>query len=133
MKIDRIAWIGVLATFAIVVLFAARDLSFAFKLESGFGWDLRMLCASFAALSEGKDPYTISNIGGDLPFPYPILTAYSAKFLCPIHAAWPKAYAIIYLLLLVCSCAALTYLLLRNVTETALVAIVSICAFAAFR
>ena len=30
MKIDRIAWIGVLATFAIVVLFAARDLSFAF-------------------------------------------------------------------------------------------------------
>src|SRR5262249_48105987 len=82
---------------------------------------------------EGKDPYTISNIGGDLPFPYPILTAYSAKFLCPIHAAWPKAYAIIYLLLLVCSCAALTYLLLRNVTETALVAIVSICAFAAFR
>ena len=40
---------------------------------------------------------------------------------------------IIYLLLLVCSCAALTYLLLRNVIETALVAIVSICAFDAFR
>ena len=33
MKIDRIAWIGVLATFAIVILFAARDLSFAFKLS----------------------------------------------------------------------------------------------------
>ena len=69
----------------------------------------------------------------DLPFPYPIVTAYPAKFLCPIHAIWPKAYVIIYLLLLVCSCAALTYLLLRNVIETALVAIVSICAFAAFR
>ena len=40
---------------------------------------------------------------------------------------------IIYLLLLVCSCAALTYFLLRNVIETVLVAIVSICAFAAFR
>jgi hypothetical protein len=37
------------------------------------------------------------------------------------------------LLLLVCSCATLTYLLLRNVAETALVAIVSISAFAAFR
>ena len=92
MKIDRIAWIGVLSTFAIAVLFAARDLYrlFAF-FKVGWGWDLRMMCAGFAALSEGKDPYIVANIGGDLPFPYPILTAYPAKFLCPIQAAWPKA------------------------------------------
>ena len=31
MKIDRIAWIGVLATFAIVGLFAARDLSVSLR------------------------------------------------------------------------------------------------------
>jgi Glycosyltransferase family 87 len=131
MKIDRIAWIGVLATFAIAVLLAARDLSFAFFHVGG--WDLRLVCASFAALSEGKDPYMLANIGGRLPFNYGIATAYPATFLCPIQAVWPKAYVIIYLLLLVCSCAALVYFLLRNVPETALVAIVSICAFAAFR
>src|SRR5262245_10610653 len=133
MKRDRIAWIGVFSTFAIAILFAARDLyrSFAF-FKVGWGWDLRMMCAGFAALSEGKDPYVVANIGGDLPFPYPILTAYSATFLCPIQAAWPKAIVLIYLLLLMCSCGALTYFLLRNVTEAALVSIVSICAFGAF-
>jgi Glycosyltransferase family 87 len=137
-KIDRLAWIGVLATFAIAILFAARDLSFAFKHVDG--WDLDQLCAQFAALSEGKDPYIAANIRDYVPSidnpnvaPYPIVAAYPAKFLCPIHAAWPNAYVFIYLLVLVCSCAALTYLLLRNVIETALVAIVSICAFAAFR
>jgi Glycosyltransferase family 87 len=137
-KIDRLAWIGVLATFAIAILFAARDLSFAFTHVAG--WDLDLVCAAFAALSEGKDPYIAANLGDHLPSidnptpaPYPILAVYPAKFLCPIHAAWPNAYVFIYLLLLVCSCAALAYLLLRNVIETALVAIVSICAFAAFR
>src|SRR5713226_4822875 len=109
MKIDRIAWIGLLATFAIAVLFAARGLSFAFFKVGG--WDLDLVCASFAALSEGKDPYILANIGGTLPFNYGIATAYPAKFLCPIQAAWPKAYVIVYLLLLVCSCAALAYFL----------------------
>jgi Glycosyltransferase family 87 len=137
-KIDRIAWIWVLATFAIVILFAARDLSFLFFQRLGEpGWDLRVACASFAALSEGKDPYIVSNIGGDPSFPaaipYAIVAAYPAKFLCPIDAVWPKAFVIIYLLFLVCSCSALTYLLLGNVIETALVAIVSISAFDAFR
>jgi Glycosyltransferase family 87 len=132
MTIDRIACIGVIATFVIAVLLATRDLSFVF-FEVGAGWDLRVLCASFAALSEGKDPYILANIGSNLAFPYPIVTAYPAKFLCPIQVAWPKAYVIIYLLLMVCSSAALSYFLFRNITETALVAIVSLCAFAAFR
>jgi hypothetical protein len=137
-KTDRLARIGVLATFAIAILFAARDLSFAFKHVAG--WDLDVVCAQLAALSGGKDPYIAANIRDHLPSidyaiaaPYPIVAVYPAKFLCPIHAAWPNAYLFICLLLLVCSCATLTYVLLRNVIETALVAIVSICAFAAFR
>jgi glycosyl transferase family 87 len=129
MKIERITWIGVFATFAIVSLSAAYE---GLHLPRMRGNDLRVLCASFTALAEGKDPYIVPNIGGDLSFPYAIITAFPAKFLCPIHAVWPKAYVTIYLLFLVCSCVALTYLLLRDVVETALVAIVSICAFAAF-
>jgi hypothetical protein len=143
-KTNRIAWIGVLATFAIVILVAALNLSIVFTFGPVAGWDLDFLCASFAALSEGKDPYIVSNIGANLSFPYalspyalstpyPIVTAYPAKFLCPIHAAWPQSYVIIYLLLLVCSCAALTYVLLHDITETALVAIASVSAFDAFR
>jgi Glycosyltransferase family 87 len=131
-KTARIAWIGVLATFAIVGLLAARDLAYAFKLGEGIGWDLRALCAAFAALSEGMDPYYVVSEGG-LSLPHAIVPGYPAKFLCPIHAAWPRAYVIIYLLLFVSSCAALAYFLLRNVVETVLVAIVSVCAFAAFR
>ena len=135
MKTARIAWIGVPATFAIVGLSAAHEgLLLSRALGTNFhGRDLRSLCAFFTALAEGKDPYIVANIrGGDLTLPNAIVTAYPAKFLCPIHAVWPKAYVIIYLLFSVCSCAALTDLLLRDVVETALVAIVSICAFAAF-
>src|SRR5215468_6966690 len=82
-KIDRLAWLGVLATFAVAILFAARELSIAFKLTPADGVDLRVVCASFAALSEGKDPYLV-NIGGGLSFPYAIVMVYPAKFLCPI-------------------------------------------------
>jgi hypothetical protein len=131
-KINRIDRIGILATFAIAILVAALNLSIVFKYGPRAGWDLDVLCAAFAALSEGKDPYIVANIGGGISFPYAIVAAYPAKFLCPIHTAWPQAYVIIYLLLLVCSCAALTYILLHNITETALAAIVSISAFAAF-
>ena len=133
MKVYRIDRIGVLTTFAIVILVAALNLSIVFKYSpGGLGWDLDLVCAAFAALSEGKDPYIVANIGESLPFSYPIVTSYPAKFLCLIHAAWPQAYVIIYLLLLVCSCAALTYILLHNITEVALTAIVSISALAAF-
>jgi hypothetical protein len=131
-KINRIDRIGILATFAIVILVAALNLSIVFKYGPRAGWDLDTLCTAFGALSEGKDPYVAANIGGGLSFPYAIATAYPANLLCPIHAAWPQVYMIIYLLLLVCSCAALTYILLHNITETALAAIVSISAFAAF-
>jgi len=129
---NRIAWIGVLATFTIVIWVAAYNLQIVAKFDSSTGWDLDMLCRSFAALSEGKDPYIVANIGGSLQFPYPIVTAYPATFLCPIHAAWPHAYVMVYLLLIAGSCAALAYFLLHNITEAALVAIVSISAFAAF-
>jgi hypothetical protein len=132
MKVDRIARIGLLVTFAIAGLFAGRDLSYAFKLGARAGWDLRALCVAFAALSEGKDPYSVA-VEGNLALPYAIVTTYPLKFLCPIDAAWPKAYVIIYLLLLVFSCATLAYLLLRDVVEATLVGIVSISAFAAFR
>jgi Glycosyltransferase family 87 len=130
-KTDRIPWIGVLAMFAIVGLFATRDLASPFNLGGGIGWDLRVLCAAFAALSEGKDPYYVVTEG--LSLPHAIVPAYPAKFLCPMHAARPRAYVIIYLLLFVSSCAALAYFLLRNLVETILVTIVSVCAFAAFR
>ena len=129
---NQIACIGILATFVIVILVAAYNLAIVAKFDSSTGWDLDMLCRSFAALSEGKDPYIVANIGGSLQFPYPIVTAYPATFLCPIHAAWPHAYVMVYLLLIAGSCAALTYFLLHNITEAALVAIVSISAFAAF-
>jgi hypothetical protein len=131
-KVYRIDRIGVLTTFAIVILVAALNLSIVFKHGPGGGLDLDTLCAAFGALSEGKDPYIVANIGGGLSFPYAIVTAYPAKFLCPIRAAWPQAYVIIYLLLLIFSCAALTYILLQNITEAALVAIVSISAFDGF-
>jgi Glycosyltransferase family 87 len=117
--------------FAIVGLFATRDLASPFNLGGGIGWDLRVLCAAFAALSEGKDPYYVVTEG--LSLPHAIVPAYPAKFLCPMHAARPRAYVIIYLLLFVSSCAALAYFLLRNLVETILVTIVSVCAFAAFR
>ena len=129
---NQIACIGILATFVIVILVAAYNLAIVAKFDSSTGWDLDMLCRSFAALSEGKDPYIVANIGGSLAFPYPIVTAYPAKFLCPVHAAWPHAYVMVYLLLIAGSCAALAYFLLHNITEAALVAIVSISAFAAF-
>ena len=129
---NQIACIGILATFVIVILVAAYNLAIVAKFDSSTGWDLDMLCRSFAALSEGKDPYIVANIGGSLQFPYPIVTAYPATFLCPIHAAWPHAYVMVYLLLIAGSCAALAYFLLHNITEAALVAIVSISAFAAF-
>jgi hypothetical protein len=128
---NRIAWIGVLATFTIAILVAAHKLYFLVRFGA-VGWDLDVLCASFAALSEGKDPYILANIGGQLPFGYPILTAYPAKLLCPIRAAWPHVYEIVDLLILTCSCATLTYILLDDITETALVAIVSVSAFDAF-
>src|SRR5262245_314550 len=96
-KTSRISWIWIAGTFAAAILFAARDLSFALKLGAEGGWDLDAACASFAALSEGKDPYILKNIETSLPFPYAIVTAYPAKFLCPIHAIWPNAYIIIYL------------------------------------
>ena len=130
---NRIAWIGVLATFTIVILVAAYNLQIVAKFDSSTGWDLDMLCRSFAALSEGKDPYIAANIGWSGGFPYPIVTAYPATFLCPIRAAWPHAYVILYLALIAGSCAALTYVLLHNITEAALVAVVSISAFAAFQ
>jgi Glycosyltransferase family 87 len=117
--------------FAIVGLFATRDLASPFNLGGGIGWDLRVLCAAFAALSEGKDPYYVVTEG--LSLPHAIVPAYPAKFLCPMHAARPRAYVIIYLLLFVSSSAALAYFLLRNLVETILVTIVSVCAFAAFR
>jgi Glycosyltransferase family 87 len=130
---NQIAWIAVLATFTIVILVAAYNLQIVAKFDSSTGWDLDMLCASFAALSEGKDPYIVANIGGALYFSYPIVSAYPATFLCAIHAAWPHAYVMVYLALIAGSCAALTYVLLHNITEAALVAIVSISAFAAFQ
>ena len=131
---NRIDRIGVLATFTIVILVAAYNLQIVAKFDSSTGWDLDMLCASFAALSEGKDPYIVANIGvGGLVFPYPIVSAYPATFLCPIRAAWPHAYVIVYLLLTAGSCAALSYVLLHNIFEATLVAIVSISAFAAFQ
>jgi Glycosyltransferase family 87 len=132
-KINRIDQIGILATFAIVILVAAYNLQIVAKFDSSTGWDLDLVCAAFAALSEGKDPYIEANIGESLAFSYPIVPAYPAKFLCPIHAAWPHAYVMVYLLLIVCSCAVLTYFLLHNITEAVLVAIVSISAFAAFQ
>ena len=129
---NRIAWIGILATFTIVILIAAHNLSIVVKFDSS-GWDLDVVCASFAALSEGKDPYFVANIGGTLGFNYAIIAAYPATFLCPFRAGWPDAYVIVYLLLIAGSCAILTYILLHNISEAALVAIVSISAFAAFQ
>ena len=130
---NRTAWIAFLATFTIVILVAAYNLQIVAKFDSSTGWDLDMLCRSFAALSEGKDPYIAANIGWSGGFPYPIVSAYPATFLCPIRAAWPHAYVMVYLALMAGSCAALTYVLLHNITEAALVAVVSISAFAAFQ
>lgn len=127
-KIDP--WL--VAMFAIAALFAAREFSLLFKVGE-MGRDLQVVCAALAAVSEGKDPYTLANIGGTLPFPLAIVTAYPAKFLCHIRDAWPQGYIVVYFLVLVCSSTALSYFLFRNAIEFALVAIVSISAFAAFR
>ena len=51
--------------FAIAVLFAARDLylSFAF-FKVGWGWDLRVMCAGFAALLDSPHDATVDGKSG---------------------------------------------------------------------
>jgi hypothetical protein len=133
---------------AIIVVaagFAVRDLRYAISLvqnadaEHLIGWDLLPTCHGLAALAAGKDPYIHSNLAYTpsaaswMAYYYPIAAAYPAKLICIAQDLLPGAYVGIYLLILAGSCAALAWSLRLSSLEVAIVALVSISAFSAYR
>jgi len=124
---------------------AVRDLRYALSLvqnadaEHLIGWDLLPTCHGLAALAAGKDPYIHSNLAHTpgpaswMAYYYPIAAAYPAKLICMAQDLLPGAYVGIYLLILVGSCAALAWNLRLSNLEVAIVALVSISAFSAYR
>ena len=124
---------------------AVRDLRYALSLvqnadaEHLIGWDLLPTCHGLAALAAGKDPYIHSNLAHTpgpaswMAYYYPIAAAYPAKLICMAQDLLPGAYVGIYLLILVGSCAALAWSLRLSNLEVAIVALVSISAFSAYR
>ena len=124
---------------------AVRDLRYALSLvqnadaEHLIGWDLLPTCHGLAALAAGKDPYIHSNLAHTpgpaswMAYYYPIAAAYPAKLICMAQDLLPGAYVGNYLLILVGSCAALAWSLRLSNLEVAIVALVSISAFSAYR
>ena len=135
----------VLVIVVAVAWLAVRDLRYALALvrntdaEHLIGWDLLTACHGLAALAAGKDPYIHANLA-QAPGPaswmayyYPIAAAYPAKLFCVAEDLLPNSYVGFYLLILTGSCAALAWSLRLGNLEVAIVALVSISAFSAYR
>jgi Glycosyltransferase family 87 len=65
-------------------------------LYSATGQDLEVTCSARNALSQGSDPYKVSNLGTYLSYPYSPTVAYIAAPLCYTSTIYPKIYMLVY-------------------------------------
>lgn len=139
------AHLGLATIVTLVAGLAVGELIYAVSLVRNadanhlIGWDLLPTCHGLAALAAGKDPYIHSNLAYTpspaswMAYYYPIAAAYPAKLICMAQGLLPSAYVGIYLFILVVSCAAMAWNLRLTGLDIAIVALVSISAFSAYR